>query len=215
MTSSVLDSMTSATTARKAAEGTVLTPVGTEKRIPDEVAFLGHEAVLGVIRDLRAAAASATRTADDLEAGLGVAPEQKAKDALDLEKKLLEREADRRAADRAKAEAGDKRAQKRVESSSDAEFSERWEALTAEAQAAAFGGDLVPAAKEVFAGDLAAEGDVSASEGDGPAYVSGSVVPGWVCPTHGDAAIVNLTSRKGRKYRACETCKQFEKEGTA
>lgn len=211
---SVLDSMTADTTSRKRAEGTVLTPVGTEKassqpRISDEVSFLGQEAVEGVIRSLRAAAASANRHADELEAGLGITPEQKSKAAHDLEVKLMEREADRMAADRTAAEGGDKKAQKRVESTSEAEFGERWARLSAEAQASAFSGDLVPAAKEVFGSDLA---DADAPAQGEPAPVSGSVVPGWVCPTHGDEAILDTKSRKGREYRLCTICKQFEKE---
>lgn len=33
----------------------------------------------------------------------------------------------------------------------------------------------------------------------------------WLCPTHGGASITSLISRKGRTYRACAECKEFEK----
>lgn len=34
---------------------------------------------------------------------------------------------------------------------------------------------------------------------------------GWSCPTHGDEGVTSLVSRKGREYRACTLCKEFEK----
>jgi len=34
---------------------------------------------------------------------------------------------------------------------------------------------------------------------------------GWACPVHGYKAIVGLVSRKGRKYRACRDCEEFER----
>lgn len=34
---------------------------------------------------------------------------------------------------------------------------------------------------------------------------------GWKCPKHGDAKITNETSRRGRKYRKCGLCTEFEK----
>ena len=37
---------------------------------------------------------------------------------------------------------------------------------------------------------------------------------GWTCSTHGDTAIATLTSRKGRAYRSCAECFEFEKEVT-
>ena len=71
--------------------------------------------------------------------------------------------------------------------------------LSAEARAHAFKGNFVPAAKEVF-GDMLL--DAVAADADAS----------WLCPTHGRGKLVTLTSRKGRKYLACEICKQFEKE---
>jgi hypothetical protein len=44
-----------------------------------------------------------------------------------------------------------------------------------------------------------------------PEAVAGDA--GWQCPTHGTAALVTLTSREGRKYRACREgrCALYEK----
>lgn len=78
-------------------------------------------------------------------------------------------------------------------------FKAQFAAQTAAAQAATFKQpevDLVAEAHRIF--DV-----VDAS--------SGSPAPGWVCPEHGDANIADLKSGKGRKYRACGICKQFEK----
>jgi hypothetical protein len=35
---------------------------------------------------------------------------------------------------------------------------------------------------------------------------------GWVCPKHGAANTTELTSRRGRKYHACISCDEFERE---
>lgn len=43
------------------------------------------------------------------------------------------------------------------------------------------------------------------------AVFSGSPQAGWECPTHGDAGLEDRTSRKGRSYRACTQCEEFEK----
>lgn len=175
-----------------------LTPVGTEKRgIPDvQGAFLANEGVADVATDLRKQAAYLISVAEALEAHTGLG-HRGAEPDLALEVKLMEKEADRQAADREKAAAGDKRAEKRVEQTSDADFQERFARLSDEAKAATFKGDLVPAAKEVFGDDLLP--------------VSGSPTSDWVCPTHGDADIKVVTTRKGRIMRTCATCKQFEK----
>jgi hypothetical protein len=45
---------------------------------------------------------------------------------------------------------------------------------------------------------------------DKPA-VAGSAAPGWVCPTHGAKSTKEQTSRKGRTYRVCTACPEFEK----
>ncbi len=36
--------------------------------------------------------------------------------------------------------------------------------------------------------------------------------PGWECPLHGGEYLRSLTSRRGRRYRACTLCMQFEHE---
>lgn len=40
--------------------------------------------------------------------------------------------------------------------------------------------------------------------------VSVTNVDGWVCPTHGDAAILNLKTRAGNAYRVCDACDAVE-----
>lgn len=40
---------------------------------------------------------------------------------------------------------------------------------------------------------------------------AGSAAPGWACPTHGASAVEQKTSRKGRTYRVCSKCPEFEK----
>lgn len=98
---SVLQDMTKgiagqAITERKAQKATKLTPVAGETsttvaqvaaRISDEVAFLGHEAVEGVIRDLRKTSETTAKLADELEAGLG-----KQAAAAEAPKKLTKQE---------------------------------------------------------------------------------------------------------------------------
>lgn len=205
---STLDDMTSGASIRKYKEATTLTPVGLEKRdagIPDlPGVFLANEALQAVAVDLRAQAAELIRIADgiDLHTGTTVDPLALRK-RLEQEKRLLEQEADRKAADREKAEAGDKRAQARVDAvdpvAEDEATAQRIERLTREAQAHAFAEDPVAVAKEVF-GDLVVHPAASASP-----------KPGWVCPTHGDNRIKEVLTRKGRTMRVCELCTQFER----
>lgn len=54
--------------------------------------------------------------------------------------------------------------------------------------------------------------DLAAKQAAAQAQVFSAV---WTCPTHGIAATVEQTSRKGRKYRACTKCSEFEREVTA
>lgn len=35
---------------------------------------------------------------------------------------------------------------------------------------------------------------------------------GWTCPAHGMASVKTQTTRKGRTYRVCAECPEFEKE---
>lgn len=188
-----------------------LTPVGTERKvgIPDvpEV-FLTNEAVAEVAADLRRQIALLTEAAEGLERLTGTGAEAVAPDE-ELERKLFEREADRKAADREKAEAGDRRAARRVaEQPIDrrfepaGDFDAHWAQLSAEAKAAAFKGDLEPAAREVFAEEL---------KEPLPELRSGSPTTGWRCPTHGDANLGTFTSRAKRTLTICKTCNQFDK----
>lgn len=84
--------------------------------------------------------------------------------------------------------ARDRAADERVAAQAAAEppeesFDERLSRLTAEAQ------------KAVFAKVTEA--------------VTAAPVDGWVCPEHGKFQV--LTSRRGRQYRACTTCEEFER----
>ena len=130
-----------------------------------------------------------------------------------LEHTLMERERKRIAADKALVEstgpsasprekAAAQGAAKRVAREAEGEeaFNDRLARLSAEAQAAVFKGDYVPAAKEVF-GDMLADVPTAADET-------------WLCPTHGRGNLVSNTSRKGRVYLMCTVtgCGQFEKE---
>lgn len=71
-------------------------------------------------------------------------------------------------------------------------FEEKYAAQQADAQAQAFGSandaPVVP-----------------------PVSTSGNLSSGWECPTHGSDSLTTLTSRKGRKYRSCIGCDQFER----
>lgn len=199
---SVLDQMTAGITERKQARNVTLTPVGTEaggplSRVPNDTphVLFAREGLLETAADLDAQAEFLSNVARDLRrmAGEKEPVEQGLAEKQALEAKLQQIEADRRAADRALAEAGDKRAAARVDAAPAeeqfvAEFAARMERLQEEAQAAVFV-------------------DAPAPE----AAASGSPAPGWTCPKHGAADIREMTSRKGRKYRACGTCAEFEK----
>lgn len=203
---SVLDQMTAGITERKQARTATLTPVGTEKggpesRIPVDTprVMFAPELLLETADGLQKHAESLLSVARDLRLMAGNPAEVEANLAakVAVEEKLMEREADRRVADREAAEAGDKRAQARVDNEPTDEqtgeaFAARMKRMQAEAQAATFASNDAPAAEPI-------------------PVASGSPVEGWVCPTHGDANLTEMTSRKGRKYRACTTCAQFEK----
>lgn len=143
---------------------------------------------------------------------------EKVKDA-ETTQKLLEREADRRVADAAKAAAGDERAAARVDAEKPMEavaaavsakdrkrammldamvdadatesFADRMARLQKEAQAAAFGGGIT----------VEPDGGITV-EPDG----------GWTCPDHGKS-VKKVSPRRGREYRGCpvEGCQQFER----
>jgi hypothetical protein len=142
---------------------------------------------------------------------------EKAKSAAALEK-AVEKEADRRAADREKAAAGDKRAAARVDAETDVvgpaqaaehkrqvmldamkdeEFPERFERLKREAQ------DAVYTKTEDTVGEPH-EGNPNTPEvgADGA----------WQCPKHGQA-ITKVSTRRQREYQGCpvEGCGEFER----
>lgn len=78
---------------------------------------------------------------------------------------------------------------KALEQSADAEaFKRDFAAKQAAAQAAAFAAADTPA--------------------ETPEPATGE---GWACPVHGLDSVVTLKSRKGREYRACSKCEEFEK----
>lgn len=56
----------------------------------------------------------------------------------------------------------------------------------------------------------AAQRAVFSPDADKPP-VSGSAAAGWACPVHGPSATQEKTSRKGRTYRVCSRCLEFEK----
>lgn len=215
----VLDDMTKGITDRKSkAAGATLTPVGTEAspikpslvpgREGGEAAFpsdlptqfMSHEAMGTQAAELRTMAGRADKLAEELryiatgiEALIGepaaVASVQAERKAV--AEKLAQKEADRQAADRDKAAAGDKAAAKRVTEAE--EFAARYAAQQAEAQAAVF--------------------TSSDDEPKGPAAPTPSSTEGWVCPDHGDEDIEQLSSRlRPAGYMACAVagCGEFE-----
>jgi hypothetical protein len=60
------------------------------------------------------------------------------------------------------------------------------------------------------AAQAAVYGDAPA-EPERVAAASGSPASNWVCPEHGDKGLRDLTSKRGRAYRACTICSKFEK----
>jgi len=147
---SVLDTMVAKVITQKQAKEMKLTPVGSEPGgplagLPNDVpgVFMSNEAMADIARDLRRKADVLVAVADGLDVILGIRPDEKAAEALALNAKLAEREADRQVADRAKAAEGDARAAARVEglpASPEAEaFKKEYEAKSAAAQASTFG----------------------------------------------------------------------------
>jgi hypothetical protein len=197
----VLDDMTKGITERKSAKaGANLTPVGVEASgvkpsltLPNDTGMLMSNEALAQHRDyLRKAAADMLAIADGIAVLVGDEAETAAAAAKTAatEAKLAEREADRKAADREAAAAGDKKAAKRVEDSE--EFEARMQRLQKEAQAAVF-----------TASDDAPKGPV----------VPATPADGWVCPEHGAEDIEELSSRlRPAGYLACAVagCGEFE-----
>lgn len=189
---SVLASLTAEVMADKKTEARKLTPVAGEAgapRIADEVAFLGHEEVESVIRELRRAGNEALAAADRLELGLGKTPEDRAAEKAATDQKLAEREADRKAADREKAKAGDAKAAARVAAAEPVEG----EVEAPTDFAAAFAAKQAEAQAQVFGKPAAAEPEAE-----------------WKCPTH-DKVGVAKTSKAGRPFIGCPDCNQFKR----
>lgn len=92
--------------------------------------------------------------------------------------------------------------------------------LKAAAQAAAKAAEQKADAKAEakFAADFAAKQQAAQASvytaldesiaNDEPAPRKGD---GWACPEHGTKSIANLTSKRGRAYRACKICEKFER----
>lgn len=191
-TAAVLDEMVAGIMGVKANKAVKLTPVGTETaKLPADVpgVFMAQEGLQDVATDLRRQAALLLDVADGIDVILGksTAVADNAAKVAATEKVLQEREADRRAADRVAAEAGDKRAAQRVDESE--AFDARLASLSAQAQAATFS---------------AAALDADDEDGD----------DGWLCPLHGSEDVRTRTSPKGREYAVCAVpnCKEFERK---
>lgn len=195
----------------KAKVKATLTPVGTERppALPNDLPgqLMSTEALRASSADLKRHAANLLAIARAIDVMIGD-PEANVEHVSlrqATEGALLEREVARRAADHERAEAGDKRAQDRVDAETPMPvvreaFDERFARISHEAQARVFGEaapdvNLVAEAQRIFGADLIIE------EG----------WTDWVCPKHGDANVKNLKSKAGRKYRACEHCNEYEK----
>ncbi len=193
---SVLDQMTQGILGPKVTRAIKLTPVKGEEpttvadmvlTIPQDVpgAFMARESMADAVVTLRAMSAQFEAIAAGIEVLLGIGEAVVANDAKTdaTSAKLAEREADRKAADRKAASAGDVRAVERVieRESFDAMLAAKAEA----AQAATF----------------------AALDDDGTEEATSN----WSCPQHGDKDIHNLVARKsGRRYRACGACDEYE-----
>lgn len=149
-TQGVLDTMTAGIMGTKANKATSLTPVGSEKGgplagavLPNDVPgqFLSNELLADISARLKADAAALLVVANGLDVLLGVdgpVAEHEAKEAA-VSVKAAEREADRQAADRAKAAEGDKQAAERVA------FAAKFNAQAEAAKASAFRAADAPA----------------------------------------------------------------------
>lgn len=157
-TQNVLDFMTSQIGDRKTGKAAGLTPVGGEpggplaKGIPEVPGvFLTNEAVSDIAKDLRAQAATLLLVAESLEmttqlVGVPQSAEQAA--LRNTYAKLAEIEADRRADDTAKADAGDTAALKRLRAQE--QFDERMVEKARAAQEAAFSDAPAPGASTTW-----------------------------------------------------------------
>lgn len=145
-TAAVLDDMVAGIMGKKAEKAAKLTPVGTEaSKFPRDVPgqLMAAEEMKAIATHLRNNAATLIEIANGLDVLTGEpsAVIEDAKRRMEVEQRLKEREADRRVADAAAAEAGDKRAQVRVAAAVEDEesFADRQRRIADEAQRAIFG----------------------------------------------------------------------------
>lgn len=201
-TQSALDEMVAGIRGRKV--DAVLTPVGTEKNGPLDgrhpqapFPFDDADMIRGAIRDGYKALADLKYQIDFIGTGLvtlatiyGMTDEQR----LDAQKHadtLVA--ATNHLAEQTQVAAAKVVADSTVEGGEDPDFATEFAAKAKAAQDATFKPFEEPKPETV-------EGDAAAD--------------GWQCTEHGTEHLTVLTSRKGRKYRACNApdCKQFEKE---
>jgi hypothetical protein len=194
-TAAALDEMVAGIMGVKADQAAKLTPVGTETAtisegyaLPSDLPtrFMAREIMVGMAKDLRRHAQALLETADGIDVILGVPDvvQEYETSKAEVKEVLAQKETERRTDDREKADAGDKHAQKRVRDAED--FDQRMKRLSDEAQAATY---------------------AAVTSDDSPG------TDGWACTTHGAEDLRDLTSPKGRKYRACgvPNCKEFQK----
>jgi hypothetical protein len=180
---SVLDQMVAGTGQQKRDKAATLTPVGTEKGGPLDPHFGVPR--LPEVPEVFLTQEAIGDIAKDLRRQAGVLLD--VADGLDRhlgrEAHTIIRSSEAPSPDEVRA------AQKELEKAADAaaQFAAQFSAQQAEAQAAVF--------------QPAPEAEAA----------SGGSTSGWTCPTHGADFLNQLTSRKGRKYLACESCTEFEK----
>lgn len=184
-TQSALDEMVLGITARKEQKAVALTPVGTEKRGPLD----GKQEAPFPFDDAQTvhqAILNGLRITAELQAHAKHIAEglQTLAEAYGLTPDAAPQPVDTQ---KARERAADER-HAAAEEKRQQDFAERYAEQQAAAQAATFKRAVVQA-------------DAPVDEG------------GWACPDHGRDGLVEMTSRKGRKYRACKVgqCIQFEK----
>jgi len=89
----------------------------------------------------------------------------------------------------------------------DTKAAEREADERARAYAAANPPDRGPNEPVDFSADYAAK----QAAAQAAVFTSGSAAPGWVCPVHGKSSTQETLSKKGRKYRICTKCPEFER----
>lgn len=188
---SIIASMASDIVNRKSAAASVLTPVQGEAikqpgTLPKTTAMFPNdqpgEVVAGVIRELERQIANLIGVVESLRGAAGI------EDPIAVivegeEAKLREAAADLKAAAKAKKLTPETQA-----------ITDNMARLKASAQAEAFTGG--PTVECIIA------------EADDPEVAANGKPKGWTCPEHGKA--IDKTSPKGRAYRGCPECRNFE-----